>query len=243
MNCLLSVLSGWTVVKVSDGDTAYGKECNMKRMFSSVCVLGWFMVALSAHAWMDDWAPAFNCTPAEAEKLSAANVSNFVSKVRFEDMDSYWQYCEGYKIDLNGDGIKDFVYILPWMGCGLAACGYDAHFRVSAGANGWADTVIEGYNISKDDLVNVAGKTYFRHSHFCGNLEKSAHNHWIYQVFSFDKNGTMICSNSDFGKLFPAVTIYYINPKFKQIELTSGDRKKIEEWSKASIRHGREGGE
>lgn len=193
------------------------------------------LLSSSANAWMDDWAPAFNCTPAAAEKLSETNVSNFVSKVPFEDMDSYWQYCEGYKLDLNGDGIKDFVYILPWMGCGLAACGYDAHFRVSAGANGWADTVIEGYNISKDDLVNVAGKTYFRHSHYCGDLEKSAHNHWIYQVFSFDKNGTMICSNSDFGKLFPAVTIYYINPKFKQIELTSGDLKKIEEWSKASI--------
>ena len=210
-------------------------ESKMKRMFSSIIILVGLMVAFSAHAWMDDWAPAFNCTPAEAEELSEANVSNFVSKVRFEDMDFYWQYCKGYKLDLNGDGIKDFVYILPWMGCGLAACGYDAHFRVSAGANGWADTVIEGYNISKDDLVNVAGKTYFRHSHYCGNLEKSAHNHWIYQVFSFDKNGTMICSNSDFGKLFPAVTIYYINPKFKQIELTSGDLKKIEEWSKASI--------
>jgi hypothetical protein len=150
-------------------------------------------------------------------------------------MDFYWQYCKGYKLDLNGDGIKDFVYILPWMGCGLAACGYDAHFRVSAGANGWTDTIIDGYNISKEDLVNVSGKVYFRNSHYCGNMEKSAHNHWVYEVFSFDKNGVMICSNSDFGKLFPAVTIFYINPKFKQIELTSGDRKKIEERGKARI--------
>lgn len=194
------------------------------------------LFAFDAQAWMDDWAPAFNCTPAAAEKLSETNVSNFVSKVRFEDMDPYWQYCEGYKLDLNGDGIEDFVYTLPWMGCGLAACGYNAHFRVSAGANGWADTVIEGFNISKDDLVNVAGKTYFRHSYYCGNLEKSAHNHWIYQVFSFDKNGTMICSNGDFGKLFPAVTIYYINPKFKQIELTKKDLREIEDKTKSIVR-------
>ena len=186
------------------------------------------LLSSSANAWMEDWAPAFNCTPAAAEKLSETNVSNFVSKVRFEE-DSYWQYCEGYKLDLNGDGVKDFVYILPWRGCGLAGDGYYAHFRVSAEANGWTDTIIDGYNISKEDLVNISGKVYFR------NMEKSAHNHWVYEVFSFDKNGVMICSNSDFGKLFPAVTIFYNNPKFKQIELTSGDRKKIEEWGKARI--------
>ena len=192
------------------------------------------LLSSSANAWMEDWAPAFNCTPAAAEKLSETNVSNFVSKVRFEE-DSYWQYCEGYKLDLNGDGIKDFVYILPWRGCGLSGDWYCAHFRVSAGANGWTGTIINGYNISKEDLVNVSGKVYFRNSYYCGDMEKSAHNHWVYEVFSFDKNGVMICSNSDFGKLFPAVTIFYNNPKFKQIELTSGDRKKIEEWGKARI--------
>ena len=121
---------------------------------------------------MEDWAPAFNCTPVAAEKLSETNVSNFVSKVRFEE-DSYWQCCEGYKLDLNGDGIKDFVYILPWRGCGLAGDGYYAHFRVSAGANGWTDTIIDGYNISKEDLVNISGKVYFRNSHYCGNMEKA----------------------------------------------------------------------
>ena len=46
-------------------------------------------------------------------------------------------------------------------------------------------------------------------------------------MFSFDKNGAIRCSNGDFGKQFPAVTIFYINPKFKQIELTKGDLKKI----------------
>ena len=80
------------------------------------------LLSSSANAWMEDWAPAFNCTPAAAEKLSETNVSNFVSKVRFEK-DSYWQCCEGYKLDLNGDGIKDFVYILPWRGSGLGGMG------------------------------------------------------------------------------------------------------------------------
>jgi hypothetical protein len=62
---------------------------------------------------------------------------------------------------------------------------------------------------------------------FFNHFEKSKHNHWVYQVFSFDKNGALRCSNEDFGKQFPAVTIFYNNPKFKQIELTSGDLKKI----------------
>ena len=133
------------------------------------------ILTFNASAWMDEWAPAFKCSPASVEVLPDASVSNFVSTVRSEDVDSYWGHCKGYKLDLNGDGIKDFVFILPWMGCGLAAQGYDAHFRVSAGATGWTDTVIEGYGISKDDLVTVAGKTYFRHSKFFCGFEKSQH--------------------------------------------------------------------
>lgn len=201
-----------------------------------LCAIGF--LAFNANAWMKEWAPAFKCTPARVEELPDTNVSNFVSTVHSEDLDRadfYWQYCKGYKLDLNGDGIKDFVYILPWMGCGLAAQGYDAHFRVSAGANGWADTVIEGHDISKVDLVNVAGNIYFRHSDIFWHFEKSKHNHWVYQIFSFGKNGDMICSNSEFGNLFPAVTIYYIKPKFKQIELTSNDLKGIEDWTRRKI--------
>ena len=208
----------------------------MKRMFRHIGILGGLLVAFNAYAWMEAWAPQFNCTPAEVEELSAVNVRNFVSTVHPEKMDSYSEYCEGYKIDVNGDGIKDYMYVLPWMGCGLNACGYDAHFRVSAGANKWTDTIVEGYNISKDDLVKVGAKTYFRHSYWCENFENSKHNHWVYQVFSFDKKGKMLCSNSDFDKLLPAVTIYYINPKFKQIQLTSGDLKQIEDATKQSIR-------
>ena len=206
------------------------------RLVVAVATAGF--IAFSANAWMDEWAPAFKCSPAAVEELPDTNVSNFVSTVHSEDLDRadfYWQYCKGYKLDLNGDGIKDFVYILPWMGCGLAAQGYDAHFRVSAGANGWADTVIEGHDISKADLVNVAGNIYFRHSDIFWHFEKSKHNHWVYQIFSFGKNGDMICSNSEFGNLFPAVTIYYIKPKFKQIELTSNDLKGIEDWTRRKI--------
>jgi hypothetical protein len=38
------------------------------------------------------------------------------------------------------------------------------------------------------------------------------------------------------GKQFPAVTIYYINPKFKQIELTKGDLTKIAAGTKPTSR-------
>ena len=33
------------------------------------------LLSSSAHAWMDDWAPAFNCTPAEVEELPAEKVA------------------------------------------------------------------------------------------------------------------------------------------------------------------------
>lgn len=210
----------------------------MKRMFSSVCVLGWFMVALSAHAWMDDWAPEFRAKPARMQELTEEAVSNFVYQVRNGDAFcevGNWKYCEGYSLDLNGDGVEDRVCIVPWMGCGLNACGYDAHFRVSDGAKGWKETVVGGYGMDRADFVQVKGKMYFRHSNMMHEFEKSQHNHWVYQVFSFDKHGALVSANGDFGQLFPAVTIYYIKPKFRQIELTPGDRKQIEVETKRLI--------
>ncbi len=183
-------------------------------------------LAFDANAWMDPWAPAFKSTPANVQALPGTSVSNYVCAV-LKESSEFWQYCEGYALDLNDDGIKDQVFIIPWMGNGLNASAYDVHFIVSNGAKGRKKTVMEGYGIDKSDLVKVAGKTYFRHSMFFNHFEKSKHNHWAYQVFSFDKKGAMRCSNADFGNQFPAVTIYYINPKFKQIELTSGDLKKI----------------
>ena len=93
------------------------------------------------------------------------------------------------------------------------------------------DNVIAELN-TQNTFVKVKGKTYFRHSEFFDHFEKSEHNHWVYQLFSFDKNGVMKCSNADFGEKFPAVTIYYIKPKFRQIELTAGDLKKIADGTK-----------
>ena len=214
------------------------QEINMNRKtFGLAFVSALFVLVptFDAIAWMDKWAPAFKATPADVQVLPGTSVSNYVCAVR-EESEFYWEYCEGYALDLNGDGIKDRVFILPWMGNGLAASGSDVHFIVSTGAKGWKKTVMEGYGVEKADLVKVAGKTYFRHSEFFEHFEKSQHNHWVYQMFSFDKSGAMKCSNGDFGKQFPAVTIFYNNPKFKQIELTQGDLKKIADKTKPTSR-------
>lgn len=188
------------------------------------------VLAFDANAWMDPWAPVFKVTPASVQALSRTSVSNYVCNILGDEF--RWKYSEGYALDLNDDGTEDQVFIIPWMGNGLLAAGYDVHFLVSNGAKGRRKTVMEGYGVEKSDFVKVAGKTYFRHSQFFEHFEKSPHNHWVYQVFSFDKSGAMKCSNGDFGKQFPAVTIYYINPKFKQIELTKGDLKKISDKTK-----------
>ena len=182
--------------------------------------------AFDADAWMEEWAPEFAATPVEVQELSEPVVSNYVFSVR-DDLTFSWQYCDGYTLDLNGDGIDDQVYIIPWMGNGLNASGNDVHFIVSNGAKGWRKTLIQGYGVNKRDFVKVEEKTYFRHSAFFNEFAKSKHNHWVFQVFSFDKKGVMRCSNKDFDKLFPAVTIFYISPRFWQIELTRRDLKKI----------------
>ena len=181
----------------------------------------------NATAWMDQWAPEFTATAAEVHALSGTSISNYVCSTTWEDSPLSMQYAEGYALDLNGDGIDDQVFIIPWIGNGLNADGFDVHFIVSDGAKGWRKTVKEGYGIEKSDFVKVAGKTYFRHSDFFHEFEKSKHNHWVYQVFYFDKKGVMRCGNADFGKLFPAVTIFYEKPRFKQIELTKRDLEKI----------------
>ena len=193
------------------------------------------MLPCEANAWMDKWAPEFKAAVANVQKLPEACVSNYVCTA-LEDDEFRWKYSKGYDIDLNDDGTKDQVFIIPWMGNGLSAAGSDVHFIVSDGAKGRKKTVMQGYGVDKTDFVKVAGKTYFRHSYFFEQFEKSQHNHWVYQVFSFDKNGAMRCSNADFGKKFPAVTIFYNNPKFKQIELTKGDLKKIADGTKPVTR-------
>ena len=207
-----------------------------KKTFGLAFVSALFVLVLTfeASAWMDPWAPVFKAAPASVQALSRTSVSNYVCNILGDEF--RWKYSEGYALDLNDDGTEDQVFIIPWMGNGLNASGYDVHFLVSNGAKGRRKTVMEGYGVEKSDFVKVAGKTYFRHSQFFEHFEKSQHNHWVYQVFSFDKSGTMRCSNGDFGKQFPAVTIYYINPKFKQIELTKGDLKKIAAGTKPTSR-------
>ena len=215
----------------------HAQEINMNRKtFGLAFVSALFALVLTfeASAWMDPWAPAFKATPANVQALSRTSVSNYVCNILGDEF--RWKYSEGYALDLNDDGTEDQVFIIPWMGNGLNASGYDVYFLVSNGAKGWRKTVMEGYGVEKSDFVKVAGKTYFRHSQFFEHFEKSPHNHWVYQVFSFDKSGAMKCSNADLGKQFPAVTIYYINPKFKQIELTKGDLKKIAAGTKPTSR-------
>ena len=198
------------------------------------------LLAVDAYAWMEEWAPAFKSTPANFRVLSHESVTNFVSTLKDKNggNDYRWdwdqiEYTKGAAIDLNGDGSDDFVFVIPWLGCGLANRGYWVHFIVSDGAKGRMENIVECYGAELADLVKVRGKTYFRQSnHFYGGFEKSKHNHWVYQIFSFGTNGVMRCANVEVGRPFPAVTIHYINPKFKQIELTESDLKMIAEETK-----------
>ena len=188
--------------------------------------LSLFFGAAAAYAWVEQWAPKFDATPAKVHSLPKKSVQNYVTSA-MEDYD-YANYCKnGGYLDLNGDGIDDFVFIIPWMGCGLNASGYYVHFIVSDGRGGRMKNTIEGYGVDFSDFVTATGKIYFRHSYSFNDFEKSPHNHWVYQVFSFDKTGVMKCANSDFGNKFPAATIFYDDPKFKQIELTDADRVNI----------------
>ncbi len=192
------------------------------------------LLTFNAYAWKEKWAPAFTCAPANYRVLPQKSVGAFV-----KDSDQYSapvEYCEGAAVDLNGDGVADYVFIIPWMGNGLNADGGWVRFIVSDGARGRMETVVECYGPELSDLVEVGGKTYFRQSNFFSEFEKSKHNHWVHQVFSFDKNGVMKCANAEVGRPFPAVTVFYDKPKFKPAELTAADLKRIETETKPASR-------
>ena len=191
------------------------------------------LLALSsgAHAWMDGYAPKLKSIPAKLSVLSEKNIKWFVEDVK-SDSEFVSEYSKGVGVDLNNDGFKDFVFIIPWMGNGLNASGYNAHFIVSDGKGGRVENIIEGYGIDVSDIVNIDRKIYFRHSAFFQSFEKSQHNHWVFQIYSFDTNGIMRCANADIGKSFPTATIFYSNPKFKAIELTDTDRQRIAQETK-----------
>jgi len=142
------------------------------------------------------------------------------------------EYSGGCAVDLNGDKIDDFVFSETWMGNGLNAAGYDVHFVMSDGKGGRKKTVIGAYGADFSDLVEVHGRIYFRHSMFIGALANSKHNHWVYQMFSFNKDGTLRRANSDFGNKFPAATIYYDKARFKRVQLTADDLRLIAEETK-----------
>ena len=206
-------------------------------MSVKILIVTLFLSALvpSANTWMGKWAPEFKSKPVEVKKLSSHSVSNFVKTARSESPEAYALYSKGCSCDLNGDGIDDFMLIIPWMGCGLNASLEEVFFIVSDGKGGRIENVAEGYGIELSDLVKIKGKVYFRHSYFIGVLEKCKHNHWAYQVFSFGKDGKMKCANEEVGSPFPAVTIFYDNPKFKQVELTAADLKKIADETKVTV--------
>ena len=180
----------------------------------------------TSHAWMDEWAPRMQSEPAKISVLSTNAVVRFLQR-NYVDYEFSSKYAQGGEIDLNEDGIKDFVFIVPWMGNGLNASGYYTHFIVSDGKGSRIENCLDSFGAELADIVKINGKIYFRHSQFFEFFEKSAHNHWVFQVFSFGKDGLMRNANHEVGDHLPAVTIFYSNPKFKQIELTSADKKLI----------------
>lgn len=194
--------------------------------------------AFQAFGWMEAWAPVLKSEPVEVAPMPAEEKSRFVKAFAKDEgleegIDALRaQYSQGGIADLNGDGIADYIVIVPWMGNGLNASGADIHFIISAGGAGnWVETTIEGYGAELDDIVGIGGKILFRHSAFHGEFEKSDHNHWVYQLFSFGADGKMKRANGDAAGQFPAVTIFYEKPRFKQIELTKADLKEIAEGS------------
>lgn len=218
------------------------KETEMKSLRNLSGLFASIVVAFNAYAWMDPWTPEVKSEPAKIKKLSAHCVSNFVNSVLANSDEQMLigisikpEYSKGASIDLNADGILDFVFIIPWIGCGLNANGYSAHFIVSDGKGGRMENVLNGYCMKLDDLVEINGKIYMRQSEIFYGLQNSEHNYWVSQIFSFGADGAIKCANQEVGEIFPAATIYYEKPKFKSVKLSKSDLERIANTSVYSV--------
>ena len=204
-------------------------------MKTSISALTLLLVA-NAYAWMEPWAPKFDCSPAGFRTLPEDTVEYLSSALKDSDGSPYddfrFGHTKGVALDLNGDGTDDIALFIPYLGCGLAANGYSAHFLVSDGEGGCMENILECYGAEPSDLVNVDGKTYFRQSNHVWHSDKSEHNYWVYQMFSFGTNGLMKCANDEIGDPFPAITIHYETPRFEPADLEPAVRKEIAEEAK-----------
>jgi hypothetical protein len=150
------------------------------------------------------------------------NNDGFNKTTYFKSVDSTWETC------------KDLTYDTKILSIDIT--GENASVEVLETASGTISEMLEAVEVAGEihsraeviyHLIKINGKIYYKHSDMLGNFEKSIHNHWVYQIFSFDKFGFMQRANGDMEKIFPAVTIYYKNPRFKQIELTKADIESI----------------
>lgn len=194
------------------------------------------LLVVNAYAWMEPWAPPFDWSPARFRTLPNETMEKLFSAIKDSDGRSYdddrFSHTKGVTLDLNGDDINDIALFIPYLGCGLAANGYSAHFLVSDGQGGCMENILECYGAEPSDLVNVNGKTYFRQSSHVWHYDKSKHNYWVYSLFSFETNGLIKCANDDIGDPFPGITIHYETPRFTQADLAPAVRKEIAEAAK-----------
>ena len=159
----------------------------LRRNVSIFSIILAILCSYTSNAWMNQWEPKIQSEPAKLSVLSTNAVVAFLKR-NFDDYEFSSEYAEGGEIDLNDDGIKDYIFIVPWMGNGLSANGYYTHFIVSNGKGGRIENNLDSYGAELRDIVNINGKIYFRHSDFFGSFQKSKHNHWVYQYFSFGKD-------------------------------------------------------
>ena len=121
-------------------------------------------VPVAVNAWMDQWAPSFECVPAKVRELPKHSVAGYVKEAH-EGGEFVAEYSSGGALDLNGDGIEDFIFIIPWMGNGLSASGDDVHFLVSNGKNGRMATIFyenakfRRVSLTPADLKAIAKET------------------------------------------------------------------------------------
>lgn len=200
--------------------------------------------ALSAQAWMEHNAPDFKWTSAKVGLVPKAVKERYIAKTelgmddkfrfevkgatgKVEVVEALWfEYASVCEVDLNDDGVRDAVILVPWCGCGLAASGTTVGFLVSDGKGGRVLTTMEGYGQDIEDIAEIGGKRYFMSSIFLGGEN---HNYWLYRPYEFCKDGTVRDASATVGKPFPALTIYFDSRKFEAQKITPSLQKMIDE--------------
>lgn len=139
-------------------------------------------------------------------------------------------YIRVFAVDLNQDGVPDFMVNIWSDGCGLAATGSTHTFLLSEKGR-FKATSFYSHDFGAEDIIRLKpdGPWYYIQNDLLGNGDEKTrdgrdHSFWVYQLYRFS-GGKMVESNKDDAR-FPKWIWYTYKANHKETDQLTAEQKK-----------------